>query len=73
MHKKYVALSFHRVREDIAAKIITYHFVNVKINPADVLSKNWAHYSVWETLKPLLFWKGCTMECFDNNTLEFEE
>ena len=73
IHKRHVALSFHRVREAIAAKIISYQFINGKINPADILSKHWAHHNVWPTLKPLLFWKGDTMECLDNNTLEFEE
>ena len=65
IHKRHVALSFHRVREAIAAKIIYYHFINGKINPAGILSKNWAHHCVWSTLKPLLFWKGDTMECLD--------
>jgi hypothetical protein len=73
IHKRHVALSFHRVREAIAAKIISYQFINGKINPADILSKHWAHHNMWPTLKPLLFWKGDTMECLDNNTLEFEE
>ena len=72
-HKRHAALSFHRVREAIADKIIACHLINGKINPVDVLSKHWAHYSVWPTLKSLLFWKGDTMECLDNNALEFEE
>ena len=46
IHKRHVALSFHRVREAIAATIISYHFINGKINPADVLSKHWAHHCV---------------------------
>ena len=33
------ALSFYRVMESIAAKIISYNFINGKINPADILSK----------------------------------
>lgn len=49
-HKKNVALSFHRVMEAIAANIIPYHFTNGEINPADILSKYWAHRSVWQTL-----------------------
>ena len=57
IYKRYVALSVHRVREAKSAKIIACHFINGKINPADVLSKNWAHHSVWATLKHLLFWK----------------
>ena len=73
IHKRHVALSFYRIREAIAAKIISYQFINGKINPTDILSKHWDHHCAWPTLKPLLFWKGDTMECLDNNTLEFEE
>ena len=39
IHKRHIALFFHRVREAIAAKIIRYHFINGEINPADILSK----------------------------------
>ena len=39
--KRHVALSFHRVREAIIAKIISYNFSNIKINPEDVLSNHW--------------------------------
>ena len=39
-HKRHVALFFHRVREAIAAKIISYQFFNGKINPEDLLSKH---------------------------------
>ena len=40
IHKRHVALSFHRVRESIAAKFIFYHFIGGKHNSADVLSKH---------------------------------
>ena len=73
IHKMHVALSIHRVRKDIAAKITSYQFISGKINPADVSSKHWTRHCVWPILKPLLFWKGDTMECLDNNDLEFEE
>ena len=68
IHKRHVALSFHRVREAIAAKIISYHFIDGKDNPADVLSKHWAHNDIWPLLKAILFWPGDTMECLDNNS-----
>ena len=54
IHKRHVALSFHRVREAIVAKIIYYQFISGKINPAEILSKHWTHHCVWYTLKPLL-------------------
>ena len=58
--------SFHRVREAIAAKIVSYHFIKGVINPADILSKHWGHAKIWPTLKPLLFWQGDTMDCFED-------
>jgi uncharacterized surface protein with fasciclin (FAS1) repeats len=53
-------LSFHRVREAIASKMVAYHFVPGNINPADILSKHWSYDQVWSLLQPLLFWKGDT-------------
>ena len=53
--KRNVALSFHRVRDTTAAKIIACNLINGKMNPVDILSKHWAHHSVWPILKPLLF------------------
>ena len=73
MHKRYAALSFNRVRDAIVVKISSYQFINSKINHADILSKHWAHHCAWPTSKTFLFWKACTMECLDNNALEFEE
>ena len=40
IHKRHVALSFHRVREAIAAKIIGYYFIPGEINPSNILSKH---------------------------------
>ena len=71
-HKRHVALSFHRVRESIAAKIISYHFIEGKYNPADVMSKHWAHNDAWPLLKPIVCWPGDTMECISNNSLDLE-
>ena len=73
IHERHVALSFHRAREAIAAKIISYHLINVRINPINILIKHWDHRYVWPTSKPLLFWNGDTMQCLDNNAVEFED
>ena len=73
MHERHVDFSFHHVREAAVAKIIACNFINGKINPANILSKHWYHYSAWPTLKLLLLWKGDTMQCMYNNALEFEE
>jgi hypothetical protein len=60
--KRHNALSFHRIREAIAAKIIRFHHVAGSMNPADILSKHWDMPAVWGCLKPLMFWKGDTAE-----------
>ena len=73
IHKRHVALSFHRVRDAIAANIINYQFIDGKLNPADILSKHWGHNDIWHVLKPILFWPGDTMKCLSNNSLELEE
>lgn len=70
LHKRHVALSFHRVRESIAAGIVNYLFIDGKYNPADAFSKHWAHNDILSTLKPILFWPGDTMECFESEKLE---
>jgi len=56
MHKRWVALSYHRVRWPVAAGIINVHHASSKDNAADTLSKHWDLPSVWEMMKPLLFW-----------------
>jgi len=65
LHKRHCMLSFHRVREAIAAKIILYWFVPGHDNPADILSKHWGYAQVWMLLKALLFWRGDTGEIDD--------
>ena len=56
-----VALSFHRVRESIASKIVNYILIYGKNSLADVLIKYWDHNDVLPILKPILFWPGDTM------------
>ena len=61
LHKRHTALSFHRVREAVAAKIVAYHYMSGKENPADFVSKNWTHSAVYEmAIKPLMFYCGNT-------------
>jgi hypothetical protein len=38
LHKRHNALSFHRVREAIAAKVIGFFHIDGKRNPADISS-----------------------------------
>jgi len=60
-----MALSFHRVREAIASKIIGFYHIPGASNPADILSKHWSYQQVWKLLKPLLFWHGDTLDILD--------
>ena len=58
--KRHHLSSYHRVREAIAAKFISFHWKDGKSNPADILSKHWEFATVWPMLKPILFWRGET-------------
>ena len=62
LHKRHVALSFHRVREAIAAGFMAMFHLSGENNPADILSKHWGYSQVWKLLQPLLFWKGDTLD-----------
>jgi hypothetical protein len=67
LHKRHTALSFHRVREGIAAGIAKFYHVRSAFNPADILSKHWGYKQAWPLLQPLLFWEGDTMELAPND------
>ena len=60
LNKRHNFLSFHRVREAMAAGYIKFHHIPGAINPADILSKHWAHQAVWSQLQPLMFFSGDT-------------
>ena len=61
MHKRWVALSHHRVRYAVAAGIINVYHIAGNKNPSDILSKHWGLSAVWDTMKPLLFWNWKSM------------
>ena len=65
LHKRWHALSFHFVREAIAAKIIGFYHIASETNAADILSKHWGYSQVWQVLQPLLFWQGDTAVLLD--------
>ena len=65
LNKRHNALSYHRVREAIAAKIIDFLHIDGRTNPADVLSKHCGHVDAWPHLKWLLFWQGSPPEQAD--------
>ena len=58
--KRHHLVSYHRVKEAIAAKYISFHWEDGKSNPADIFSKHWEFATVWPMLKPILFWRGET-------------
>jgi hypothetical protein len=60
LHKRHTMLSFHRVREAIAAGILGFHFIPGKDNSADILSKHWGYTQIKERLLSLLFRSGDT-------------
>ena len=60
LSKRHNALSYHRVREAIAAKVISYFWIDGKNNPADIVSKHWSYPQVWHLLQPILFFSGDT-------------
>jgi hypothetical protein len=53
-------LSYHRVRETIAAGMVGFYFIPGEHNPADILSKHWGYSQVWTWLHALLFWNEDT-------------
>ena len=65
LSKRHNALSYHRVREAIAGKIIKFFHIDGKTNPADVLSKHCGHPQMWPHIRPLLFYSGDTSEIKD--------
>jgi hypothetical protein len=70
LHKRHTALSFHCIREGIAAGVAKFHHVRSAHNPADVLSKQWSYKQAWPLLQPLLFWEGDTLDCVPKDEQE---
>jgi hypothetical protein len=66
LHKRHIALSWHQVRESIAAKTLRFIHIPGAINPADMLSKHWGYQQTWTQLQALLFWEGDTSDLLKN-------
>ena len=62
LHKRHVALSFHRVREAVASDMLSFLHIVGPQNPADILSKHWGYQQVWPLLRLLLFKYGDTAD-----------
>ena len=67
LHKRHVILSFHRVRQAVASKMIKFFHISGPANPADILSKHWGYSQIWDILKPILFWSGDTADLIDKD------
>ena len=70
LHKRHTMLSFHRVREAIASKMISFTHLPGEFNPADILSKHWGYTQVWPSLQALLFYFGDTASLLETNSGE---
>jgi hypothetical protein len=71
-HNHHTMLSFHCIREAIAAGILGFYFVPGDDNPADILSKHWGFMQIKDRLKSLLFWSGDNA-CTESTATEEEE
>ena len=58
LNKHHNALSYHCVREVIAADIIKFYHIYGTKNPADVLSKHAGYPQAYPLIQPMLFWLG---------------
>ena len=51
-------LAFHRVREAVAANIMTFYWIQSAYNLSNMLSKHWDHPSVYPMILMLLTTRG---------------
>ena len=58
LNKRHNMLSYHRVREAIAAKILEFHWWASDQNRSDILSKPWEHTKVKDTIRELFDYQG---------------
>ena len=57
LHKRHNMLSFHKVRQVMAAGFLKFHHLVGTSNVADVLSKHWGYSNVWHLMRPILFYQ----------------
>jgi hypothetical protein len=62
LNKRHNALAYHRVREAIASRILSFYHMDGKKNPSDVLSKHCGYVEAWPHIQTLLFWSGDTSQ-----------
>ena len=56
--KRHNVLAFHRVREAIEAKLMTFYWIQSAYNLSDMLSKHWDHPTVYPMILKLLITGG---------------
>jgi hypothetical protein len=64
LNKRHNALSYHRVREAVAAGVLHFLKVASAENPSDILTKFMDYSASKRFIEPLLFWRGET-KCKD--------
>ena len=60
LNKRHNMLSYDRVREAIAAKILDFYWCSSGQNKSNILSKHWEHAEVMDTIRDLLDYQGET-------------
>ena len=58
LSKGHNILSYHRVREAIAAKILVFHWCEYSQNKSDILSKHWEFSKVFHIIRDLFDFQG---------------
>ena len=58
LNKKHNMLSYHRVREAIATKILEFHWCSSNQNKSDILSKHWDYMKVIDKIRGLFDYQG---------------
>ena len=58
LNKRHNMLSYHRVREAIAAKILDFKWCSSDQNKSEILSKHWEHATVKATNRELFDYQG---------------
>ena len=58
LNKRHNILSYHRVREAIAVKILQFCWCSSDQNKSDILSKHWENLEVKDTIRELFDYQG---------------
>ena len=58
LNKRHNKLSYHKVREAIAAKILEFHWCSSDQDRSDILSTHWEHAKVKDTIRELFDHQG---------------